>query len=155
MTNEIAVTYTGNDDLYKDRIYRSGLTFTKGQTRMLPEPLAARFLRHTDVFKSADKNGEVTQKSDKKDTKPPADDKSLTKDDDTKAILEETAKEIDTLREQENARFELHDRLASMDKAALIDWVHANYKQKMPGNYSHQRLLDMAKGFIDQYGMPA
>lgn len=154
MTNEIAVTYTGNDDPYKDRIYRSGLTFTKGQTRMLPEPLAARFLRHTDVFERADKNDNVTKKAKQKADEQLVEEVAVIQDD-TKAILEQTAKESDTLREQENARFELHDRLASMDKAALIDWVHANYKQKMPGNYGHPRLLDMAKGFIDQYGMPA
>lgn len=154
MTNEIAVTYTGKDDPYKDRIYRSGLTFTKGQTRMLPEPLAARFLRHTDVFKRADKDDNVTKKAKQKDDEQQVEEVEVIQDD-TKAILEQTAKESDTLREQENARFELHDRLASMDKAALIDWVHANYKQKMPGNYGHQRLLGMAKGFIDQYGMPA
>ena len=48
---DVAVTYTGTDDPFKDRIYRSGLTFAPGQTRMVPATLAQRFLRHSDVFK--------------------------------------------------------------------------------------------------------
>ena len=155
MTDQIAVTYTGNDDPFKDRIYRSGLTFTKGQTRLMPAPLAARFLRHADVFKPADKTGKGKKPADKTAKNPPEDDKTIIKDDDTQAILDKTTKEADTQREQEDARFELHDQLARMDKVALIEWVQSNYKQKMPGNYGQPRLLDMAKGFIDQYGMPA
>ena len=48
---DVAVTYTGTDDPFKDRIYRSGLTFAPGQTRLVPATLAQRFLRHSDVFK--------------------------------------------------------------------------------------------------------
>ncbi|MVT38562.1 hypothetical protein GO497_21505 [Acidovorax citrulli] len=53
-TQDVAVTYIGNDEPFKDRLYRSGLTFARGQTRLVPAPLAARFLQHTDVFKGAD-----------------------------------------------------------------------------------------------------
>ena len=49
-SQDVAVTYTGTDNPFKDRIYRSGLTFTPGQTRLVPATLAQRFLRHTDVF---------------------------------------------------------------------------------------------------------
>lgn len=52
-TQGVAVTYTGRDDPFKDRLYRSGLTFTPGQTRIVPLTLAERLLRHQDVFKSA------------------------------------------------------------------------------------------------------
>ena len=36
---DVAVTYTGTDDPFTDRIYRSGLTFAPGQTRMVPATL--------------------------------------------------------------------------------------------------------------------
>lgn len=52
-TQGVAVTYTGRDDPFKDRLYRSGLTFTPGQTRIVPLTLAERFLRHQDVFTRA------------------------------------------------------------------------------------------------------
>jgi hypothetical protein len=46
----VSVTYTGRDDPFIDRLYRSGLTFAHGQSRVVPPTLAERFLRHTDVF---------------------------------------------------------------------------------------------------------
>jgi hypothetical protein len=49
-TAGVAVTYTGHDDPFVDRLYRSGLTFTNGQTRTVPPTLAERLLRHADVF---------------------------------------------------------------------------------------------------------
>lgn len=49
-TQGVAVTYTGRDDPFIDRLYRSGLTFTPGQSRIVPLTLAERFLRHADVF---------------------------------------------------------------------------------------------------------
>ena len=142
---DVAVTYTGTDDPFKDRIYRSGLTFTPGQTRLVPITLAQRFLRHSDVFKE----GEAAE--------PKAAKKAAEKEpaDDTKQVLEQQQQEQDAQRQQEDARFALLDSIDRMDRKALIDWAELNYKQKIPGNVSAEKARDIAKGFIDQYGMPA
>ena len=58
-------------------------------------------------------------------------------------------------RTQENARFALLDSIDSMDRAAVISWADLHYKQKIPGNMSVGKARDIAKGFINQYGMPA
>lgn len=110
---------------------------------MLPATLAARFLRHSDVFKQAgDDEAETAEQTEPTDP-------------DTTKVLDEQQKQLDEQRQQEDARFALLDTIDSMDRKALIDWAEQHYKQKIPGNVSAATARDMAKGFIDQYGMPA
>lgn len=149
---DVAVTYTGTDNPFKDRIYRSGLTFTPGQTRLVPATLAQRFLRHLDVFKE----GAI---GDPKPAKKAAEQgkQAVTEpeqQDDTKQVLEQQKQEQDDQRQKEDARFALLDQLDSMDKPGLIDWAKDNYKQSIPGNLGLEKVRERAKGFIDQYGAP-
>lgn len=146
-SQDVAVTYTGTEDPFKDRIYRSGLTFAPGQTRLVPVTLAQRFLRHSDVFEAGDAGEAKTVKKDEK--------AAQTQLDDTKKVLEAQKHEQDSLRQQEEARFALIDSIESMDRKAVIEWADQTYKQKIPGNVSVANAREMAKGFIDQYGMPA
>ena len=139
---DVAVTYTGNDDPFKDRIYRSGLTFAPGQTRLVPATLAQRFLRHSDVFKEG-AAGEAKKAK-----------QAQAEQDDTKQLLEQQQQEQDDQRKQEDARFALLDQLDSMDKPGLIAWAKDNYKQSIPGNLGLEKVRERAKGFIDQYGAP-
>ena len=139
---DVAVTYTGTDDPFKDRIYRSGLTFAPGQTRLVPATLAQRFLRHSDVFKEG-AAGEVKKAK-----------QAQAEHDDTKQVLEQQQQEHDEQRQQEDARFALLDQLDSMDKPGLIAWAKDNYKQSIPGNLGIEMVRERAKGFIDQYGAP-
>ena len=139
---DVAVTYTGTDDPFKDRIYRSGLTFAPGQTRLVPATLAQRFLRHSDVFKEGAAGEAKVAK------------KAQAEQDDTKQVLEQQQQEQEEQRQQEDARFALLDQLDSMDKPGLIAWAKDNYKQSIPGNLGIEKVRERAKGFIDQYGAP-
>lgn len=139
---DVSVTYTGTDDPFKDRIYRSGLTFAPGQTRLVPATLAQRFLRHSDVFKEGAAGEAKVAK------------KAKAEQDDTKQVLEQQQQEQDEQRQQEDARFALLDQLDSMDKPGLIAWAKDNYKQSIPGNLGIEKVRERAKGFIDQYGAP-
>lgn len=145
-TQDVAVTYIGNDDPFKDRLYRSGLTFAPGQTRLLPPPLAARFLQHIDVFKGADAEATevVTQQA---ATTTPA-------DSDTQAQLDEAKRLEEEQRAKDEARFALLDSLESMDKQALLAFAADKYGQKLHPNTGEAKLRDTVKGFVDQYGMP-
>lgn len=148
-TQGIAVTYTGRDDPFIDRLYRSGLTFINGQSRIVPPTLAERLLRHSDVFKRTDEvvaDPVSVQASNAAQTEPP--------NDDTQKLLDEAQKNKDNQRLQEDARFALLDQLDSMDKTALITWAQDKYKQKIPGNLGEAKVRERAKGFVDQYGMP-
>ena len=139
---DVAVTYTGTDDPFKDRIYRSGLTFAPGQTRLVPATLAQRFLRHSDVFKEG-AAGEVKKAK-----------QAQVEQDDTKQVLEQQQQEQEEQRQQEDARFALLDQMDSMDKPGLIAWAKDHYKQSIPGNLGLEKVRERAKGFIDQYGAP-
>lgn len=140
----IAVTYTGRDDPFIDRLYRSGLTFTNGQTRTVPPVLAERFLRHSDVFQPAASAQE-----------PAAADagKSEAKDD-TDEVLEQAQKQQDELRKKEDERFALLDQLDAMDKPALIEWALVKYQQRIHPNTGEAKVREQVKGFVDQYGAP-
>jgi hypothetical protein len=160
MTNlpAVAVTYTGTENPFLDRIYSSGLTFTPGQTRRVPVTLAQRFLRHTDVFKEGAPVEPQAAEPIAPNQPPQMVEEQGTQaqpDADTAAVLAAQAKEQDVQREQADARFALLESLESMDRSALISWADQHYKQKIPANLSAAKARDMAKGFIDQYGMPA
>ena len=136
----IGVTYTGSEDPFVDRIYRSRLTFEHGQTRELPPELAAKFLQHADVFQAA---GEAKAKK-------PAKSK-----DDTQEQLEAAEKAESERREQENTRFEVHQQIDKMDKAAMRDFAKTNFKVEFPGALGEAKMRDQVKGLVDQYGMPS
>lgn len=136
----IGVTYTGSEDPFVDRIYRSRLTFEHGQTRELPPDLAAKFLQHADVFQAS---GEAKAK------------KPAKAKDDTQEQLEAAEKAEGERREQENTRFEVHQQIDKMDKAAMRDFAKTNFKVEFPGALGEARMRDQVKGLVDQYGMPS
>lgn len=139
-----AVTYTGTDTPFIDRIYRSRLTFDPGQTRVVPIALAARFLRHSDIFQEAAPEGEgVGQTAAPVPTQQP---------DDTAALLEAAKKSEEERRVQEEARFNVLQQIEKMDKQALRDWTKQTYKLDLPGNLSLDKMRERVRGMVDQYG---
>lgn len=152
MTTTIAVTYTGSDDPFVDRIYHSGLTFANGQTRQLPVALAHRFLRHSDVFKEASEEVEKPKESAKKKGESNAG--VLKKDDDTQSQLDAAASADKKREEQENARFDLLQQVERMDKTGLRDLAKVNWGQNIHHSTSLENMRDIVRGFIDQFGTP-
>lgn len=148
-----AVTYTGNDTPFIDRIYRSRLTFDPGQTRAVPLALAARFLRHSDIFRAADAEGVTTAAA--VPEAPEAGQAPAQLPDDTAALLEAAQKAEEERRLQEEARFNVLQQIEKMDKQALRDWTQQNYRQDLPGNLGLDKMRERVRGFVDQYGMPA
>lgn len=134
----VAVTYTGTESPFMDRIYRSRLTFEPGQTRELPPELATKFLLHADVFQPG-------AAEPAKPAKPV---------DNTAAQLEAGQKADEERRQKENQRFELHQQIDKMDKQALRDWAKVKFQQEFPGNLGEAKLRDRVKGLVDQYGAP-
>ena len=143
----VGVTYTGAETPFVDRIYRSRLSFEPGQTREVPAELAAKFLRHADVFQPAWQKDD-TAKPKKADQEP------AKQQDDTAERLEAARKDEDEHRSKENARFELHQQLDKMDKKALRDWAKVKFQQEFPGNLGEANLRDRVKGLVDQFGAP-
>ena len=138
----VGVTYTGREDPFVDRIYRSRLTFEHGQTRDLPPDLAAKFLQHADVFKPAGPGDEKAKRP-------------VKAKDDTREQLEAAEKAESERREQENSRFEVHQQIDKMDKAAMRDFAKTNFKVDFPGALGEAKMREQVKGLVDQYGMPS
>ena len=159
---ETAVTYTGKETPFVDRIYRSRLTFHPGQTRALPALLAAKLLRHADVFQvyvepeavpalAAVTPPAASTESVKLDHQPPIDaDKPPV--DDTATLLDDAKKAEDLQRQQEDARFTLLQQIDKMDKQALRDWTKQTYQQDLPPQLGLEKMRDRVRGFIDQFG---
>ncbi len=50
MATSTGVKYIGKNDVYEDNILRTGLTWSKGETNILPEVMAKEFLKHPGMF---------------------------------------------------------------------------------------------------------
>lgn len=138
-----AITYIGNEDPFIDRVYNSKLTFTPGQSRVVPEPLASKFLAHTDSF----------QRSDVEQTTQATATQAL-EEDSTEAQLNEAARQEAERRQKENSRFELHQQFDKMDKKALREWAKVNFKAELHHNLSEANVREQVKGLVDQFGAP-
>lgn len=164
---ETAVTYTGKETPFVDRIYRSRLTFNPGQTRALPALLAAKLLRHADVFQvyvepapEAVPEPAAATEGAKLDQQPPIDQATIQPpvetekppEDNTAALLEAAKKAEDEQRQQEDARFTLLQQIDKMDKQALREWTKQTYQQDLPPQLGLEKMRDRVRGFIDQFG---
>lgn len=50
MATSTGVKYIGKNDVYEDNILRTGLTWSKGETHILPDVMAKEFLKHPGMF---------------------------------------------------------------------------------------------------------
>lgn len=121
-----AVKYIGARDYHADRLYGTG-EWTKGSVKMVPIVIAAKMLRHPDVY--ADASGEVAE---------------------AEVAGEQDATKQDAENDQDQ---EARDIIASiMSKDALADYVMVNYGQKIPRTLSLDNMKSQAFQLIDQYG---
>ncbi len=147
---ETAVTYTGRETPFVDRIYRSKLTFNPGQTRLLPALLAAKLLRHAEFTPFVEPGTESVADA-KKAEDLQLQEKPVTQDD-TATLLDDAKKAEDLQRQQEDARFTLLQQIDKMDKQALRDWTKQTYQQDLPPQLGLEKMRDRVRDFIDQFG---
>lgn len=57
------ITYVGRRETYKDGLYGTNLTFSKGQTRMVPADKGALMLRHPDTYALGKTTDAIAQQS--------------------------------------------------------------------------------------------
>lgn len=140
-TSGVAVTYTGREDPFLERNYGSSLTFAIGQTRVVPDELAAKLLRHADVFAPGDAATVKVTKPARNET------------DDTEEALkqaEAAKKERDSL---DNLRQDMVDQVNIMDKDALKEFAQNKYGQPLPKTLSVENMRAKVVGLIDQFGL--
>ena len=148
MTQDIPVTYVGKvHESFYDRLYGSGLTFARGQTRSVPALLAKSLLMHASEFEIADvkEPTKAKGKGEDKDKEPPVDD--------TKEVLEAKKKADEKEREIVDERQGVVDSIHTMDKSAVQDFAKEKYGQTIPKTLSLENMRVKAVGLIDQYGL--
>ena len=149
--NDTAVTYVGRETPFTDRLYGTRLTFEPGQTRLLPAALAARLLRHTDVFEPG--NATQPDAAASKAARTPKNESPKTDKDDTQAVLEQAAKDKDEQEAALSQRQNLVDEVNNMDKEALKSFAQEKYGQPLSKSLSVENMRARVTGLIDQYGM--
>ena len=138
----IDVTYVGTQTPYVDRIYRTGLSFMPGQVRDIPAGIAAKFLRHSDVFSR-----------DAAAAAPDTGDQTGDQTDDTAALLAEAEKKAAEEREKEERLFAMNEQIEGMDKDAVRDFLDRNFQEKPHNAMGLPRLQDLAKNLVATRGL--
>lgn len=141
-----AIQYIGYRPSFRDHLYGTGLVFTTGQVRNVPDELARKLLRHHDLFTAA----EAASASQEPETPPQA---PATLDDEAVQAVEAANKAKQEEKEQESKVQDLHDTINTMDKAALEAFARENYRQELDKRQSLAKLRDQVRGFVEQYGV--
>lgn len=129
----VLIRYIGRRPNYTDRLYGTGLQFETAQVRAIPETLAPSFLRHGDMFERASESSAPAK-------------------DDTDAKLKANQEERQEQTEKQRELMDLHDRVANMSKAALLEFASNQYRQDLNKNLKVDELRNQVSGLIDQYG---
>jgi hypothetical protein len=138
LQGSVPVKYIGRRPEYLDRLYGTGLKFLSGETLPLPAEIAAKFLRHADMFEK----GQAVAESKDEDA---GNDKAAKQ-------LEESAKQQQKERDEQNALQDLRDQVQSMNTEALENFAKVNYRQDIDKSKDLPAQREQVIGFIDQYG---
>lgn len=130
---KVGVKYVGRRPSFHDRLFGTGLDFAQGQTRLVPQDTARRFLKHASEFE-LDATADTVQTEDV--------DALLAK---VKAKQELDAKELDELQY-------LRDQVTRMGKPELQVIAKTKYGQDLDARASVQRMRDQVVNLMDRYG---
>lgn len=141
----LTVEYIGRRPQYTDRVYNTGLTFTSGQKRALPENVARNLLRHPDLFKEAEPDpvehvpaGEVAG-----------------------VVTDNTQQQLDDAERQRKAADDLQRQIQDVkdqvnrmeDAEALVAFAREKYGQGLNKNWKVDTLRTKVHAMIDQFGV--
>lgn len=134
---QIPVKYIFRRPRWVDNIYGSGLEFTTGQTRIVPESLALKFLRHTDTF-VLDEETQAPIKTIEQET-----DEALAA---AQRSADERAKRDDQL-------YESYLLIDQMGKEPLAQYVRDRFALALDETADIDAMRVEAKALIDRFGL--
>lgn len=126
MNDQIAVQYVGPRAHYVEGAYGSGVRWVQGQTQLLPTELAAKLLRHPDVYVPGKAPGATVAQV-------------------TDTLATESKEEQDTQ--------DMRDQVAAMDKKALAMYAETHFNLKLDHRKSVDVLRQQITGLVDQFGV--
>jgi len=121
---KVAVKYVGKRATYTEGTYGSRIVFAQGQTVLVPADLAAKLLRHPDVYQT----GENAQ-----------------------AVAVEVPEGKDD--EQQTETQNVRDQIAIMDKNALESFAKTTFRIDLDKRKGINALREQVTGLVDQYGV--
>lgn len=143
--HDVSVRYIGRRETFSDTLYSTGLSFAKGQVRRLPPEIAAKFLRHQDLFARQDKEQPSTDDA-------PAD--SQETEDDTEELLERSRAKQKKARDEESELLDVIDQVNQMTKAGLAKFAFDNFKHEFKANTKVGDMRAETVQMIHQFGLP-
>lgn len=155
------VQYIGRKATYTDLLYGTGLTFVPNQVRPLPERLAAKFLRHSDLFREEPPADEQQDDQAQKQTEPTAGQQGepqakttmpTKEEDDTAALLAAAQKQQDEQAQKDLERAGLMDQVRTMTKPELQTLAKDRWNQVLAKNLTLESTRERVLQFVDQYG---
>jgi hypothetical protein len=135
-TAQIPVKYIGRRPHWNGLLYDVRMPFDAGQTRLLPEALALKFLKHHDTFVRDDAY-EVTPKSVEQETQ---------------EVLAEVEQQAKVQDERDMELTEVLDRIEIMEKEQLAE-IATRYNHKLDGRRSVSTLRAEVRQLINLNGL--
>lgn len=123
---KVAVKYVGPRATYTEGTYGSRIEFTQGQTVLIQPELAAKLLRHPDVYQRGEAEGAKAVE-----------------------VLDDGKKKADEPDEAQLVR----DRIATMDKDALKSFAKTTFRVDLDKRKGVNALRQQVTGLVDQYGV--
>ena len=132
----VPVTYVGKRETYKEALYGSGLTFTRGQTLPVPAAIATKMLAHPDVYALGSFQSPPPELSEQE-------------------AKDAAAKEAQGEKDKEEDRQQDHrDAIARMDsKASVADFIKVHFNVDVDKRKSLDALKAEAVQLVDRFGV--
>lgn len=138
-TSFVPVKYIGKEEMFKDRLYKTGIVFKKGETVSVPEAAALKMLRHPDVYARGNE-----KEADKERT--PEEKEAL------KENMQQQQQEEKRKQEESQNLNDLLQSVESMTKDALIQFADERYNMKLDTRKKKADLVEEVRTEIERYG---
>ncbi len=134
--NTVPVEYIGSHEKWTDHVYHSGLEFTTGQVRNVPNALASKLLRHIDLFARSEQVLTPT----------------VAEADETSQLISDTERHQAKLEEQRQ-ELDVIDLVNSMDKEAVKEYGMKHYGININKSKSVENMRAELSGYIATAGL--
>lgn len=128
--NMVLVRYVGKRDYWEDNLYNTGLSFSTDQERSLPASVAAKLLKHGDLFLAV--GGSVSSEGD---------------------IEIEAQQEASKEEDNDVQHYEVLDQIERMDKQALIKFAAERYQVKIDARKGEESVRGEVVELVNKFGV--
>lgn len=125
----VPVKYVGKRETYRDGLYQTGITFTRGETKLVPADKARLMLNHPDQYVPGEAAQLPTVEA------PPA-----------------ASTQAETDKQEEQAQ-DVRDQVSRMDKDALVEFAKVHYRADLDKRRSVETLRGAVTQLVDRFGV--